>query len=148
MAKMAKNKAKSKAKSSSSTSTEPTELKVAPKAPFILIFVGGIIILFGGIVIMTMASVMFTIMRFVNFAMFSGAYSATLFFDGALSILCGLLIIMASILTNTRNIQKIKVWSMLGLAFDIVSLLAFGGFIIGFAITLLGALAGMYVDKK
>ncbi|MEM0147640.1 MAG: hypothetical protein QW139_01320 [Candidatus Micrarchaeaceae archaeon] len=145
---MVKGKSKSKDKTKIVTDMKINELKIAPKAPFILMFTGGIIILFGGILVMTMSSAMFTFMRIVNYAVPIQTYPAFFFIDGAVSILCGLIVIMAAILTNTRNIQQLKVWSVIGLSFGIVSLLAFGGFIVGFALTLLGSLVGMYTEAK
>ncbi|MCL4411602.1 hypothetical protein M1329_01555, partial [Candidatus Marsarchaeota archaeon] len=62
---------------------------------------------------------------------------------GVLGIVSGIIMILASVMLYNTNVSKVKTWSIIALVFSIISLGAFGGFVIGFILGLIGSILGL-----
>ena len=61
-----------------------------------------------------------------------------------LGMLCGIGLILCGYMTNSTDVNRVKVWSILGILLGFFSLfIAFGGFIIGFILAIIAGIFGL-----
>ncbi|MCL4411142.1 hypothetical protein M1452_01210 [Candidatus Marsarchaeota archaeon] len=135
----------------SSSSAPPVPSSNPPTAAFVLLLIGGIIIMLFGLVAVLGASL---ISSLPTNAAVSGApiinateqaqlqaSSGAIAAEGALGIVCGIVIIIASIMVHRQS--KIKTWSIVALVFSLASIFGGAGLIIGFVLALIGSVLGI-----
>ena len=110
-----------------------------PTAAFILTLIGGVLVLIGSIVFIAAGSLAGSLG-----VPTTTTVTTTLVVSGVLGIVLGIVLIVASILLNTTDMKKRKLWSIIAIILAIISLVAAGGgFIIGFILALIGGILGL-----
>ena len=111
-----------------------------PTAAFALSLIGGILILvLAGVFALVLGTVG------VGFGMmpgmgFFGALAAIL---GILALVFGILVIVGAVMINSGERSRVRTGGILVLIFSIVSLLAGGGFFVGFILGLVGGIVAL-----
>jgi hypothetical protein len=109
-----------------------------PTAAFVLSLIGAIFILINGLVVAAMFAAGGAIVGILL-----PGLGAMMIILGALAIVFGIIVIIGAIMINSGERNKVKIGSVLVLIFSIISLVAGGGFIIGFILCLIGSILGL-----
>lgn len=111
-----------------------------PTAAFILSLIGAILILIDGLWVAVAFSIIGGIgLMLPGLEWFGGMFLII----AVLAIILGILTLIGAIMMNTSNRDKVRTGSILVLIFSIISLIAGGGFIIGFILCLVGSILGL-----
>jgi hypothetical protein len=103
-----------------------------PTAAFVLLLVGGVLIVVGGLVIVAAGGL-------IPIPLIGGLVAIL----GILGMVFGILVIVGAVMVNSGEPGKVKTGSILGLIFGILSLVAGGGFFVGFILCLVGGVLGL-----
>ena len=126
-----------------------------PTIPFILTLVGGIIILLYAIVLIIGAYVITSFLGSSatnsgsasaitsQLSSVSSSVAAGTYLQGAIGIICGLVLTILSIMIRNGQRNKVFKLSIVMLAFSIISLFGGAGLFIGLALALIGSILGL-----
>ncbi len=112
--------------------------KGRPTAAFAVTLIGGIVILSGGIVTGILGLAVSSVFGFGSVPILVGAYASSV-----IGLVCGVIVIISSVMLDTKDKARITEWSTVGLIFSVLSLFDLGGFGVGFILGLIGSLLGL-----
>jgi hypothetical protein len=111
-----------------------------PTAAFVLSLIGGILILvLGGVFALVLGAVGVGLGVIPGVGFF-GALAAIF---GILAVVFGILVIVGAIMINSGEPARVRTGGILVLIFSVISLLAGGGFFIGFILGLVGGILAL-----
>lgn len=121
-----------------------------PTAAFILTLIGGILVLIGGIAVIAIGSLVGKVGTLAgSTTAYTGTATTALAISGAIGIVLGIVLVVGSMMINTTDMKKRKLWSVIGIVLAIISLVASGGgFVIGFILALIGGILGLVYKAK
>jgi len=117
-----------------------------PNVPSIMALIGGALIVLVALILLTVSIVVLPHLNYTNFMGprgYNGSPgSIASGFVGALSVfglVCGVIVLLSAIMLRFMPSQR-QTWGILMLVFSILSFFGFGGFIVGAALGIVGAI--------
>ena len=111
-----------------------------PTATIILISIGGILILLNGILAIFGLPLGFT---FIDGHMMIQTLYGISVYHGIIETLTGIILVVAATKMNTSGRDTMQNWSIVALAFSVISLIGGGGFLAGFVLAFIGSIFGI-----
>lgn len=117
-----------------------------PKTGSILALVGGVLIMLGGVLFLFVSTVIIPHVDFgnvttpshFNSANISSIASGVVGTMGAFGLVCGILVLISSILL-LANLGQPRTWGVVMLIFSVLSFLGLGGFVVGAILGIVGS---------
>ena len=111
-----------------------------PTATIILISIGGILILLNGILAIFGLPLGFT---FIDGHMMIQILYGISVYHGIIETLAGIVLVVAAAKINTNGRDAVQNWSIVTLAFSVISLIGGGGLLAGFVLAFIGSIFGI-----